>query len=58
MTAAETRNLVLGTMVYCTVRQCAGWCKVVAIRQRDGYIRIAGYKPFCPPHNFTLTPAL
>lgn len=55
MNATQTRKLQPGTRVYCTVRQCAGWCTLVEVRQRDGYIRIQGYKPFCPPHNFTLT---
>jgi len=55
MTANETRALVPSSLVWCTVRQCAGWCTIVAVRKRDGYIQITGYKPFCPPHNFTRT---
>ena len=53
MTAAETRRLAPGTLVYCTVRAVRGWYRLVAVRPRDGYIRIEGYRPWCPPHNFT-----
>jgi hypothetical protein len=55
VTAAETRKLPIGSTVWCTVRACAGWYTVTAVRQRDGYIQITGGKAFCPPHNFART---
>lgn len=57
MTATETRALVVGQVVFCTVHGGAyGWWKVAAIRQRDGYIKLAGGPNlWCPPHNFRLT---
>lgn len=54
MTAAETRKLSPGTRIWCTVRQCAGWYTVTEVRHRDGYIRVEGFRPFCPPCNFNL----
>jgi hypothetical protein len=54
LTAAMTRTLPVGTKVYCTVHGCLGWTTITAVRPRDGYIKIAGERVWCPPHNFTL----
>lgn len=56
MTKQDTLKLTVGTLVYCTVRQVRGWYRVTAVRPRDGYIQIDGYKSWCPPFNFTLHP--
>lgn len=54
MTARETRQLTPGTPVFCTVRgDYYGWTTVLAVRPRDGYIKIRGFWAWCPPHNFT-----
>lgn len=56
MTADMTRSLILGQLVFCTVRgNYFGWQMVRARRESDGYIRIAGFHAWCPPHNFALT---
>lgn len=56
MTAADTTALIPGQLVFCTVRgDYLGWQTVTAVRPRDGYLRIAGFHAFCPPHNFSLT---
>lgn len=54
MTARDTRQLALGTYVYCTVSAVQGWYRVTDIRPRDGYIKISGERVWCPPHNFSL----
>lgn len=56
MTSSETRKLTVGSKVWCIVTGCSGWYSIIEIRQRDGYIRVRGFKPFCPPHNFTIEP--
>ena len=49
------RRLTVGQQVFCTVRgPFLGWQTVTDLRDRDGYLRIAGYYAWCPPHNFTL----
>lgn len=62
MNATDTRTLTPGTWVFCTVRLpypsvgCLGWFRVLAVRPRDGYIKLdGGGKAWCPPHNFSLT---
>lgn len=56
MTKAETLAVAPGTAVYCTVNGAyKGWHVLTAVRPRDGYLRIAGYGAWCPPHNFRLT---
>jgi hypothetical protein len=57
MTAKETRALKPGTPVFCTVRgvDAHGWWRLVAVRPRDGYIKLAGQNCWCPPGNFQLT---
>lgn len=56
MVAKETRQLAIGTWVYCTVYACSGWYRVLEIRPRDGYIKInGGWNVWCPPYNFRLT---
>ena len=55
MTKTDTRSLTPGTPVYCTVNGCAGRYTLLAVRPRDGYLKIAGFGSWCPPHNFTLT---
>jgi hypothetical protein len=54
MTAKETRLLTPGTKIFCTVYAVRGWYTVVAIRPRDGYIKISGFNTWNPPHNFSL----
>lgn len=55
LTKCDTRALAIGARVYCTVHAVRGWYTVTAIRPRDGYIKISGFGPWCPPHNFSLT---
>lgn len=55
LTKQQTRELALGTWVYCTVHGSQGWTKVTAVRPRDGYIKISGFNLWCPPYNFSLT---
>jgi hypothetical protein len=55
LTKQDTTTLPIGTMVYCTVYNVQGWYALTAVRPRDGYIRIEGYRPWCPPYNFSLT---
>lgn len=55
MTKDQTNKLALGTMVFCTVHGAEGWCRVLQIRARDGYIKIGGFGAWCPPHNFSMT---
>ena len=57
MTKKETLNLKPGDKVYCTVTTIKGWYTVTDIRIRDGYIKISGYNPWNPPHNFSQTEA-
>jgi len=52
MTAKETRQLEIGTYVFCTVFAVRGWYRVLAIRPRDGYIKVDGFNTWNPPHNF------
>lgn len=54
MTAKETRQLTIGTYVFCTVFAVSGWYRLLQVRPRDGYIKISGYNMWCPPHNFSL----
>ena len=44
-----------GTKVYCTVPAVRGWYTLLAVRPRDGYIKVAGVTTWNPPHNFSLT---
>jgi hypothetical protein len=55
MTAKETRQLTVGTYVFCTVFAVRGWYRLLEIRSRDGYIKIAGFNTWNPPHNFRTT---
>lgn len=60
MTAKDTRTLAVNTWVFCTVRGprggYLGWYRVLAVRPRDGYLRIDnGHTYWCPPFNFSLT---
>jgi len=57
VTKQETLKLKTGDKVFCTVYGAArGWYRVLVVRPRDGYIKIAGGgNAFCPPHNFSLT---
>lgn len=54
MTKQHTLKLAIGTMVYCTVREVQGWYSITAIRPRDGYIKINGFRTWNPPFNFEL----
>jgi hypothetical protein len=54
LTKAITLTLPVNTPVYCTVHGCEGWRTLLAVRPRDGYIRIDGFSSWCPPFNFTL----
>lgn len=54
MNKSETIKLAAGTMVWCNVEGSRGWYRLVAVRPRDGYIKIEGYGPWCPPFNFSL----
>jgi hypothetical protein len=55
LTKAQTLTLTSGDKVFCTVRgEHYGWWTVEKVRPRDGYIKLAGYWAFCPPHNFSL----
>jgi len=54
MTKLQTLALPIGTQVYCTVLAVRGWYQVVAIRPRDGYIKIESFNTWNPPHNFEL----
>jgi hypothetical protein len=58
LTKADTLTLTPGTQVYCTVHGAEGWSTLLAVRPRDGYIKIAGFGSWCPPYNFTLDPAV
>lgn len=49
-------QFTVGEWVYCTVIAVQGWYQVTAVRPRDHYIKISGYKPWCPWYNFTRTP--
>lgn len=51
-TAQDTRALAIGTVVYCTVTRTVH--TVQEVRQRDGYIKIDGFRGWCPPFNFRL----
>lgn len=55
MTAKDTRQLAIGTYVFCTVHAVRGWYRVLAIRSRDGFIKISGFNTWNPPHNFRTT---
>lgn len=55
MTKKDALTLTAGTPVYCTVSGCAGWYGVLAVRPRDGYLKISGFGTWNPPHNFSLT---
>jgi len=55
MNKSETLQLAIGARVYCTVTVVRGWYTVLAIRPRDGYIKIDGFNMWCPPHNFAAT---
>lgn len=54
MTKTDALALAVGTKVYCTVDAVRGWYTVTAIRPRDGYIKIEGFRTWNPPHNFSL----
>lgn len=54
MTKQETLALAIGTKVYCIVHGAEGWSTVLAVRPRDGYIKITGFHAWCPPYNFSL----
>lgn len=54
LTKKETINLPLGTKVYCTVSAVRGWYTLLAVRPRDGYIKITGFNTWNPPYNFSL----
>ena len=54
LTAKDTRTLAIGTWVYCTVHAVHGWYRLLAVRPRDGYIKIGGFNTWNPPHNFKL----
>jgi hypothetical protein len=57
MIAKQTRVLPVGSLVFCTVYAIRGWYTVTAVRERDGYIKVAGFNTWNPPHNFELTEA-
>jgi hypothetical protein len=55
VTAKDTRQLAVETHVFCTVSAVRGWYRVMAVRPRDGYIKIdGGWNVWCPPHNFSM----
>ncbi len=54
LTKADTLKLLVNTAVYCTVFGIQGWYRLLAVRPRDGYIKIAGFNSWNPPHNFKL----
>lgn len=53
LNAKDTRALAIGTEVYCTVTRT--FHRIQEVRQRDGYIKIDGFRAWCPPYNFRLT---
>jgi hypothetical protein len=61
MTKQEALGLAVDAVVFCTVRQVAGWHTVLEVRRRDGYMRVSrgwkgtpSAKAWCPPYNFTV----
>lgn len=52
MMKQEALGLPVGTKLYCTVHGAEGWYTLLAIRPRDGYLKLSGEKMWCPPHNF------
>lgn len=51
---ASTREFRAGERVYCTVHGSEGECTVVEVGagRNRGRIKIRGYRPWCPAHNF------
>lgn len=54
MTKQDTLATPVNTWVFCTVHGAEGWSRMLAVRPRDGYIKISGFNHWCPPYNFAL----